>query len=286
MKRDLEAVLFATEAPLAMPRLRAIFPDLAAQQIRDALTELQADYDRAGFAFAVVEFGGGWQVATRPDYAPLVQRLHGARRHVRLTKAGLEVLAIIAYRQPITRLDIEDIRGVQSSGALATLLERNLATVVGRAETVGHPILYGTTREFLNHLGLKGLSQLPALPEVEMVMGNREEFKQFALQFGQELTDADLEGLEAEGAADGAAPAAAGEPGEALAPPDAEELTESVDDDWTGDDFDAGADDIAIDDLDAAGAPDPDDEPEAPDTAWRAPSPAGEDADTGGRPDA
>lgn len=274
MKRDLEAVLFATEAPLAMPRLRAIFPDLAAQQIRDALAELQADYDRAGFAFAVVEFGGGWQVATRPDYAPLVQRLHGARRHVRLTKAGLEVLAIIAYRQPITRLDIEDIRGVQSSGALATLLERNLATVVGRAETVGHPILYGTTREFLNHLGLKGLSQLPALPEVEMVMGNREEFKQFALQFGQELTDADLEGLEAEGATDGAAPTTDGEPGEALAPPDAEELAESVDDDWTGDDFDA------------AGAPDPDDEPEAPDTAWRAPAPAGEDADTGGRPDA
>ncbi len=71
MKRDLEAVLFATEAPLAMPRLRAIFPDVAAQQIRDALAELQADYDRAGFAFAVVEFGGGWQVATRPDYAPL-----------------------------------------------------------------------------------------------------------------------------------------------------------------------------------------------------------------------
>ncbi len=117
-------------------------------------------------------------------------------------------------------------------------------------------------------------------------MGNREEFKQFALQFGQELTDADLEGLEAEEAADGAAPAAAGEPGEALAPPDAEELAESVDDDWTGDDFDADVDDVVVDDLDAAGAPDPDDEPEAPDTAWRAPSPAGEDADTGGRPDA
>ncbi len=284
MKRDLEAVLFATDAPLGMPRLRAIFPEATAQQLRDVLAELQADYDRAGFAFAVVEFGGGWQVATRPDYAPLVQRLHGARRYVRLTKAGLEVLAIVAYRQPITRIDIEDIRGVQSSGALATLLERNLVTVVGRAETVGHPILYGTTREFLNHLGLKGLSQLPPLPEVELVMGNREEFKQFALQFGQELTDADLEGLspdeedeggsldEADGSDDPARPAGAGEPGEALAPPDAELPDEpGDDDDWT-DDYDGP--------LGAGG------DPAAREAAPPPAAPAGEDADSGGRPDA
>ncbi|MHB8078330.1 MAG: SMC-Scp complex subunit ScpB [Candidatus Krumholzibacteriia bacterium] len=272
MKRELEAVLFATEAPLAMPRLRAIFPDVPASQLRDTLAELQADYDQAGFAFAVVEFGGGWQVATRPDYAAVVQRLHGARRHVRLTKAGLEVLAIIAYRQPITRLEIEDIRGVQSSGALATLLERNLVTVAGRAETVGHPILYGTTREFLNHLGLKGLSQLPPLPEVESVMGNREEFRQFALQFGQELTDADLAGLEAEGADDEPPPAAPGEPGEALAPSDAETEPESGDDDDWSDDYDGSL-------GPAAG-------PEAPDTAPRASAPAEEGPDAGGRPDA
>ena len=225
MKREVEAVLYATEAPLAMPRLRAIFPDATPQQLREAITDLQADYEREGLAFTIVEFGGGWQLATRPEYAPLVLRLYGARRHVRLTKAGLEVLAIIAYRQPITRLDIEDIRGVQSSGALATLLERNLVTVVGRADTVGHPILYGTTREFLNHLGLKGLAQLPPLPEVEAVMGDREEFKQFALQFGQELTDADLEALEAddESAPPADAPPAAAEPGAALAPDDAGE---------------------------------------------------------------
>jgi len=273
MKRELEAVLFATEAPLAMPRLRAIFPDVPAQQLREALTELQADYDNAGFAFAVVEFGGGWQVATRPEYAPLVQRLHGARRHVRLTKAGLEVLAIIAYRQPITRLEIEDIRGVQSSGALATLLERNLVTVAGRAETVGHPILYGTTREFLNHLGLKGLSQLPPLPEVESVMGNREEFKQFALQFGQELTDADLEGLEAEEDDD-----ESGEPGETLAPPDAETPLQSDDDD------EDAADDDWSDDYD--GTTGADGTPAAPAAGPDATAPAEEDADEGGRPDA
>jgi segregation and condensation protein B len=204
MKRDLEALLFATEAPLPLPRLRALFPDASAAQIRGAIADLQVEYDQAGNAFTIVEFGGGWQVATRPEYAPLIQRLYGGRRQVRLSKAGLEVLAIIAYRQPITRLEIDDVRGVQSTGALTTLLERNLITVVGRAETVGHPILYGTTREFLNHLGLQGLNQLPPLPEAESLARGREEFKQFARQLGEELTDDDLRDWDAETEAPGA----------------------------------------------------------------------------------
>ncbi len=199
MKHELEALLFATEAPLAMGRLRALFPDVAPPQLRAAIEELRVEYERDGRAFTVVEFGGGWQIATRPEHAGLVNRLYGGRRHARLTKAGLEVLAIIAYRQPITRLEIEDIRGVQCTGALATLLERGLIAVAGRAETVGHPILYGTTREFLGHLGLKGLGQLPALPQIEQVMGDREEFRRFALQFGQEITDDDFEEAEADG---------------------------------------------------------------------------------------
>ncbi len=214
MKRDLEALLFAADAPLALPRLRALFPDASAADLRAAMAELQADYDREGPAFTVVEFGGGWQITSRQEYAALIQRLYGARRQVRLSKAGLEVLAIIAYRQPITRLEIDDVRGVQSSGALTTLLERNLVTVVGRAETVGHPILYGTTREFLNHLGLQGLGQLPPLPETGSLGGSRDEFKQFALQLGQELTDADLEAWEG---ADDEPAAGADEPGEELA---------------------------------------------------------------------
>ena len=204
MKRDLEALLLATEAPLGLARLRALFPEATPAQIREAVAELKADYEAAGHAFTVVEFGGGWQVATRPEYAGLVHRLYGGRRTMRLSKAGLEVLAIIAYRQPLTRLEIDEIRGVQSSGALATLLERNLITVVGRAETVGHPILYGTTREFLNHLGLQGLHQLPQLPELGRLMDDREGFKQFALQLGQELSDSDLADWDGEpGAAPG-----------------------------------------------------------------------------------
>lgn len=192
MKREIEALLFATDGPLTIGRLRKLLPDAAAADIKQAIAELTSEYAEADHAFTVVEFGGGWQVATRPQYAPLVEQLVRARKFTRLTRAGLEVLAIIAYRQPITRLEIDEIRGVQSSGALATLQERNLVAVVGRSDAIGHPLLYGTTREFLNHLGLRGLAQLPDLPSLEDVAGNREDLMAFASQFGEELSDEDL----------------------------------------------------------------------------------------------
>jgi segregation and condensation protein B len=195
LKRELEALLFATDSPLTAGRLKKIFPEVSTGDLKQVLNELEEEYAAAGHAFTIVEFAGGWQIATRPEYAPLVEKLLKPRKYPRLSRAGLEVLAIIAYRQPITRLEIDEIRGVQSSGALATLQERNLVTVVGRSEAVGHPLLYGTTREFLGHLGLQGLSQLPDLPTVEDVVENRDDLRQFASQFGEELTDEDLERL-------------------------------------------------------------------------------------------
>ena len=203
MKRELEALLFATDSPLTAGRLKNIFPEASTGDLKAAMAELEAEYNAAGHAFTVVEFGGGWQMATRPDYAPLVEKLLKTRRYARLSRAGLEVLAIIAYRQPITRLEIDEIRGVQSSGALATLQERNLITVVGRSEAVGHPLLYGTTREFLGHLGLKGLSQLPDLPTLEQMVENRDDLRAFASQFGEELSEEDLARLRAADAAAG-----------------------------------------------------------------------------------
>lgn len=193
MKRELEALLFATDSPLTIARLKKIFPERENAEIRAAIVELEQDYTAAGMAFTVVEFGGGWQIATRPEYAPLVDNLLKSRSFTRLSKAGLEVLAIIAYRQPITRLEIDEIRGVNSSGAISTLTERNLITVVGRSQTVGNPLLYGTTREFLNHLGLKGLGQLPDLPALEGVLEDREQLKEFASRIGREVTDEELE---------------------------------------------------------------------------------------------
>jgi segregation and condensation protein B len=193
LKRELEALLFATDAPLTAGRLKKIFPEAGAGDFKEAVGALQQEYDEAGSAFTVVEFGGGWQIATRPDYAPVVEKLLRTRRVTRLSKAGLEVLAIVAYRQPITRLEVDEIRGVNSSGALATLTERSLITVVGRSQAVGNPLLYGTTREFLNHLGLKALGQLPTLPELEQMVADPDSLKEFASEVGRDVSDEEID---------------------------------------------------------------------------------------------
>ena len=193
MKRELEALLFATDSPLTIARLKKIFAPIEAADLKAAVQELQEEYDAREHAFAIIEFGGGYQIATKPEFSPIVEKMLKTRRFTRLSKAGLEVLAIIGYRQPLTRLEVDDIRGVNSSGAISTLTERNLISVVGRSQAVGNPLLYGTTREFLNHLGLKGLGQLPDLPDIEGVMDDRDQLKEFANQVGRDLTDEELE---------------------------------------------------------------------------------------------
>jgi segregation and condensation protein B len=193
LKREIEALLFATDSPLTMARLKKLLPGTEATEIREAIKELSGSYDEGENAFTLVEFGGGWQIATRPEFSPIVERMLKGRRFTRLSKAGLEVLAIIAYRQPLTRLEVDEIRGVNSSGAISTLTERNLVTVVGRSQAVGNPLLYGTTREFLNHLGLKGLGQLPDLPDLEGVMDDRDQLKEFASKIGRDVSDEELE---------------------------------------------------------------------------------------------
>jgi segregation and condensation protein B len=199
VKHDLEALLFSTDAPLTSQRLKSILTDVDGKEIRAAIEELNQEYEEQQRAFSIVEFGGGWQLASRPEYMPLIQKLYKGRRYVRLSRAALEVLAIVAYRQPVTRMEIEEIRGVQVSGVLQTLTERNLVTVVGRSEAVGNPILYGTTRDFLNHMGLNGLHQLPSLPELEGVIDNRDDIKQFAMQIGEEISDEDFETIDVRG---------------------------------------------------------------------------------------
>jgi len=199
VKQDLEALLFATDAPLTPARLKAIVGAEDTKALRAAVDELNAEYEAQNRAFTIVEFGGGWQLASRPEYAPLIQKLYRGRRYVRLSQAALEVLAIISYRQPVTRIEIEEIRGVQVSGVLATLTERSLITVAGRSEAVGNPILYGTTREFLNYMGLKGLHQLPSLPELEGIITDREAIKSFAAQLGEDVSDDDFETVSVQG---------------------------------------------------------------------------------------
>lgn len=246
MKQDIEALLFATDAPLTPQRLKALLGDeVDGKAVREAVDELNREYEAQERAFAIVEFGGGWQLASRPEYMPLIQKLYKGRRYVRLSRAALEVLAIVAYRQPVTRMEIEEVRGVQVSGVLQTLTERNLVTVVGRSDAVGNPILYGTTREFLNHMGLKGLHQLPSLPELEGIIQSRDEIKAFASQLGEEISDDDFETVDVRGdeiilvRQDGEAPpedAAEAEAGDGATQPDEPPFSAEAADGTAGDD--------------------------------------------------
>jgi len=159
--RTVEALLFAADAPVALDRIAEILPDADRQAIRESLTALREHYDAEGHAFTVAEVAGGWQLYCRPDYAVWVRELQRGRIPAKLSQAALETLAIVAYKQPLVRTEIEAIRGVDSSGVLATLLKRNLVTIAGRAPGMGRALMYRTTKEFLRYFGLVALTDLP-----------------------------------------------------------------------------------------------------------------------------
>ena len=174
-KKIVEALLFAADFPVAVSRLKALVEGLEREGLVELVGELNREYDEQGRSFWIQEVAGGYQMATRPRFARWVKELYKGRRLARLTQPALETLAIIAYRQPVGRPDIETIRGVNSDSVIATLLERNLITVVGKDTRVGRPILYGTTPEFLRYFGLKDLSGLPPLSELEAYLVSREQ---------------------------------------------------------------------------------------------------------------
>ena len=174
-KRIVEALLFAADFPVATSRIKALVEGLEREELKEMVEELNREYEEQGRSFWIQEVAGGYQMATRPHFARWVKELYKGRRLARLTQPALETLAIIAYRQPVGRPDIETIRGVNSDSVIATLLERNLITVVGKDTSVGRPILYGTTPEFLRYFGLKDLSGLPPLSELEAYLVSREQ---------------------------------------------------------------------------------------------------------------
>jgi segregation and condensation protein B len=135
------------------------------RQVRGLIRRLSRQYDEQGRAFAVEEIAGGFQLLTRPEFGLWISRLHSRQQSDSLSKAALETLAIVAYRQPITRAEVDDIRGVQCGPVLRGLVDRRLIKVVGRSEELGRPLLYGTTRRFLEVFGLKSLSELPKRAE-------------------------------------------------------------------------------------------------------------------------
>ena len=167
-KRILEAILLVSEKPLLLEQAREVLGEtFQPSDIRRLLLDLTQHYALENRGIRILEVAEGFQMVTDPELAPFVMRLNRRVRSVRLTRPSLETLAIIAYRQPATRIEIEQVRGVDCGGVLETLLKVNLIRVTGRKETVGRPLLYATTREFLDHFGLKSLEDLPTLEELK-----------------------------------------------------------------------------------------------------------------------
>jgi segregation and condensation protein B len=157
---QLEAILFASDAPLPTERIAEVL-EISPLDARAALDALRLACDEPGRGLSVVEVGGGWRLVTRAEHAGVLVTLQRLRLKSRLSRAAVETLTIVAYRQPISRPEIEQLRGVGSDSVVAHLLERRLIRIVGRKETPGRPVLYGTTREFLEHFGLRDLDELP-----------------------------------------------------------------------------------------------------------------------------
>ena len=160
--RPLEAVLFVADEPLSSVVL-ANLVDTDRRTVDSLLGGLAAEYERVGAGLSLRRVAGGWRLYTHPDAAPVVERFVLSSRHTRLTRAALETMAIVAYKQPVTRHQVAAIRGVDSEGVLRALAERGLLADVGRDEGPGRPLLYGTTPEFLERLGLDSVSELPPL---------------------------------------------------------------------------------------------------------------------------
>lgn len=168
LKNVVEALLFAADEPLTTRRLGAILKDVDGHAVRRAIKALQDDYRAAGRGVQIEEIAGGFRLLSNLDYAPYVEQLHKTERRVRLSQAALETLAIVAYRQPIHRADIEGIRGVAADAVLRSLQERGLIRIVGRADVLGRPFLYGTTKRFLETFGLKSIDGLPSVEELQI----------------------------------------------------------------------------------------------------------------------
>jgi segregation and condensation protein B len=169
----IEALLFASDQPLPLTLLSESLEE-DPENVAAALERVGRGYAERSAGVELREIAGGWMLVTTPAQAEWVGRMLRGKRRMRLSRAALETLAIIAYKQPVTKSEIEAIRGVDASGVLATLLERNLVTIRGRSKVVGRPLLYGTTVEFLGYFGLRDLSELPRPEELRALVAARE----------------------------------------------------------------------------------------------------------------
>ena len=174
IKGIIEALLFISGEPLSPDRIKAVLAlseaknvleEIDRGKIKSLLWELQQEYDMRLSGLRIVEVAGGFQIVTPPEVSQWIKKLKKIKQSARLTKPSLETLAIIAYKQPLVKAEIEDIRGVDSSGVIKGLLDKRFVKIIGRKDVPGRPILYATTKEFLQYFGLKDISDLPTLKE-------------------------------------------------------------------------------------------------------------------------
>lgn len=168
-----EAVLMTSDTPVTPGKLQALIKNVNGRDLRVAVDELNEAYQQGGHAMLITEVAGGFQVVTRKEFGPWVRKFHD-RSHPRLSQAALETLAIIAFKQPVTRVEVDSVRGVDSGGVLRTLMELNMIRIVGRSEGIGRPMLFGTTRDFMTHFGLRSLADLPKPKELEELLAEGE----------------------------------------------------------------------------------------------------------------
>jgi segregation and condensation protein B len=165
-RRIVEAVILGSPEPISAQRVAAVIPYCKPAKVKALVEDLNAEYAEQGRSFEIGEIAGGYQVRTLPEFATYLQQIQ-PQRPLRLSKAALETLAIVAYRQPVTRAEIEDVRGVDAGAVVRGLMERKLLRIVGHKEVPGRPMLFGTTRRFLEVFGLEKLEDLPSLRQLE-----------------------------------------------------------------------------------------------------------------------
>ena len=171
-KSILEAILFAASEPITIKQFQHAIPDMNAREIRKALFELRDDYQQMKRSFRLIEIANGFQICTRPEFSEWIRKFYIQQIRVTLSPSALETLAIVAYKQPVTRNDVSTIRGVNSDSVISALVEKGLVCVSGRKEGAGRSLLFSTTDTFLEQFGLKNPSELPSLEEIEQLLSN------------------------------------------------------------------------------------------------------------------
>lgn len=167
MKSAIEALLFASDKPLLLEQIKKVLDGPGAADIQACVEELRDEYEQSGRGIRLAEIAGGYQIATYSGFAPFLKKLFKERNAERLSKPALETLAIIAYKQPITKSEIELLRNVNIDGVVASLVEKGMIRIAGRKKVPGRPYVFGTTRQFLEHFGLKSLEELPKIEELK-----------------------------------------------------------------------------------------------------------------------